>query len=245
MWPPTEGEGAAFPPSVIATLKPGKPLRLAFGSCRVSVSHDEAGNKSFGVDALRSYALRMAGLTETPPTRTSAGRTWCSSSATRSTPTRPARRCRSSSPRGAPSTSRPGEELKDYEEYAHLYKLAWSDPANRWLLSTLPSAMIFDDHDIRDDWNTSWSWRRKMEATDWWHDRIVGGLGVVLGLPAPRATSGPRARAEDALWQRIASYDGDGELDITDALDELADRADQEPESYRWSFARDFDTRHA
>ena len=49
----------------------------------------------------------------------------------------------------------PGEELKDYEEYAHLYGLAWSDPANRWLLSTLPSAMIFDDHDIRDDWNTS------------------------------------------------------------------------------------------
>ena len=49
----------------------------------------------------------------------------------------------------------PWTELKDYEEYAHLYKLAWSDPANRWLLSTLPSAMIFDDHDIRDDWNTS------------------------------------------------------------------------------------------
>ena len=48
-----------------------------------------------------------------------------------------------------------GDELKDYEEYAHLYRLAWSDPANRWLLSTLPSAMIFDDHDIRDDWNTS------------------------------------------------------------------------------------------
>ena len=64
VWPPTEGEGATFPPSVIATLEPGKPLRLAFGSCRVSVSHDEAGNKSFGIDALRSYALRMAGVTE-------------------------------------------------------------------------------------------------------------------------------------------------------------------------------------
>src|ERR1044072_1676688 len=32
-------------------------------------------------------------------------------------------------------------ELKDYEEYAHLYSLAWCEPANRWLLSTLPSAM--------------------------------------------------------------------------------------------------------
>jgi hypothetical protein len=70
----------------------------------------------------------------------------------------------------------PGEELKNYTEYAHLYALAWSDPANRWLLSTLPSAMIFDDHDIRDDWNTSQSWREDIERTEWWHDRIVGGL---------------------------------------------------------------------
>lgn len=45
----------------------------------------------------------------------------------------------------------PRKELADFAEYAHLYALAWTDPANRWLLSTLPSAMIFDDHDIRDD----------------------------------------------------------------------------------------------
>ncbi len=38
--------------------------------------------------------------------------------------------------------------------------------------------MIFDDHDIRDDWNTSASWRRDMWATDWWRDRIVGGLAA-------------------------------------------------------------------
>ena len=88
----------------------------------------------------------------------------------------------------------PWDELKDYQEYAHLYRLAWSDPANRWLLSTLPSAMIFDDHDIRDDWNTSWTWRREMEATDWWHERVVAGLGSYwvyqhlgnLGAAGPR-----------------------------------------------------------
>ncbi|MGY3317141.1 hypothetical protein ACVWZ7_000244 [Arthrobacter sp. TE12232] len=32
----------------------------------------------------------------------------------------------------------------DYEEYAHLYFLAWSDPATRWLLSTLSQR-----HDVR------------------------------------------------------------------------------------------------
>ena len=29
--------------------------------------------------------------------------------------------------------------------------------------------MIFDDHDIRDDWNTSQDWKDEMEATAWWH----------------------------------------------------------------------------
>ena len=39
----------------------------------------------------------------------------------------------------------------------------------------------------------------------------------------------------------IVEHAGDDELDITEALDDLADRADQEPTSYRWSYSRDFD----
>jgi hypothetical protein len=61
VWPPAYD---ALPAPQIATLVPGKPLRLLFGSCRTSVTHDEAGNDTHGVDALRAYALRMAG--ETP-----------------------------------------------------------------------------------------------------------------------------------------------------------------------------------
>ena len=138
----------------------------------------------------------------------------------------------------------PGTELKDYEEYAHLYKLAWSDPANRWLLSTLPSAMIFDDHDIRDDWNTSADveaarWRPR----DWWHDRIVAGLGVVLGPPAPRQHDARRARRRRDLAGDRGARRRRGEFDATDLLDEFAERADQQPESYRWSYAREFGAR--
>jgi hypothetical protein len=66
VWPSADPAFAEFPPSVIPTLRPGKPLRLAFGSCRVSVSHDEEGNAQLGVDALRAFALRMAGLTGDP-----------------------------------------------------------------------------------------------------------------------------------------------------------------------------------
>ncbi len=94
----------------------------------------------------------------------------------------------------------PWYELQDYEEYAHLYRLAWDDPANRWLLSTLPSAMIFDDHDIRDDWNTSATWRAQMEATDWWHDRVVGGLASYW-VHQHLGNLSPAERAADPLWQ--------------------------------------------
>jgi len=132
----------------------------------------------------------------------------------------------------------PGEELKDYDEYAHLYLLAWSDPLNRWLLSTLPSAMIFDDHDIRDDWNTSLSWHREINATPWWHDRIVGGLASYwvyqhLGNLSPDELAG------DELWQLVAGHEGDDEVDLTETLDAFADRVDRQPETYRWSYSRD------
>ena len=62
VWP--EAPGFADPASVIPTLEPGKPLRMAFGSCRVSVSHDEEGNEALGVDALRAFALHLAGVTD-------------------------------------------------------------------------------------------------------------------------------------------------------------------------------------
>ena len=237
VWPPDDPDFAAFPPSVIPTLEPGKSLRVAFGSCRVSVSHDEAGNAEFGVDALRAYALRMAGLTGEPER-------WPDlvvflGDQVYADDTSPLMK-QFIAARRDPSQP-PWTELKDYEEYAHLYRLAWSDPANRWLLSTLPSAMIFDDHDIRDDWNTSHDWRQEMEATDWWHERVVAGLGSYW-VYQHLGNLGPQDRAEDPLWQAILGHDGAGELDVSSALDQLADAADQRPESYRWSFSRDFDT---
>ena len=235
VWPDA---GSDNPASVIATMRPGKPLRMAFGSCRTSVSHDAKGNKTHGVDAMRSYALRMA-RGESGPDHERwpdlvlflGDQVYADETTAEMKEFIEARR-----DTGEP----PWEELKDYEEYAHLYRLAWTDPANRWLLSTLPSLMIFDDHDIRDDWNTSRSWREKMEATSWWHERIVSGLGSYW-VYQHLGNLSPAERAQDELWQRIAAWDGTDELDITETLDKFAERVDQEPETYRWSYARDFD----
>ena len=167
VWPPPD---SPYPPSRIATLKPGKDLRMAFGSCRTSVAHDASGNRSHGVDAMRAYAFHMAKNERKWPDLVLflGDQVYADETSDAMRAFIEARR---------DIKEEPGEELKDFEEYTHLYELAWTDPANRWLLSTLPSSMIFDDHDIRDDWNTSWTWRREMEATDWWHGRVVAGLG--------------------------------------------------------------------
>ena len=62
------------------------------------------------------------------------------------------------------------------DEYVGVYRDAWSDPEVRWLLSTVPVAMIFDDHDVRDDWNTSAVWRAEMREKPWWRDRVRSAL---------------------------------------------------------------------
>ena len=46
----------------------------------------------------------------------------------------------------------------------------------RWLFSTLSSAMIFDDHDVHDDWNSSQAWLEEARTKEWWRDHIVGAL---------------------------------------------------------------------
>ena len=66
--------------------------------------------------------------------------------------------------------------VPDAQRYPLLYRHSWGDPEIRWLMSTVPTAMIFDDHDIRDDWNTSASWRADMKEKPWWRDRIRAGL---------------------------------------------------------------------
>jgi hypothetical protein len=233
VWPPAAGtEGADLPPSVLTTLKPGKPLRMAFGSCRTSVRHDESGNRTHGVDALRSLALKMSTDTSArwPDLVLFLGDQVYADETTEEMQEFIAQRRDIKEP--------PGKELKDYEEYSHLYALAWSDPLNRWLLSTLPSSMIFDDHDVRDDWNTSYAWKQEIEKTSWWHERIVSGL-VSYWVHQHLGNLSPSERAGDSAWQLVAGHEGDDEVDLTQTLRDLAERVDQHPESYRWSYSRD------
>jgi PhoD-like phosphatase len=103
----------------------------------------------------------------------------------------------------------PQGDVADFEEYTRLYREAWSDPATRWLLSTVSSAMIFDDHDVHDDWNTSWAWVREIRTVPWWHERILGA-SMSYGIYQHLGTLSPAELAENALLTDVrAAHDAE------------------------------------
>jgi hypothetical protein len=226
VWPPPD---SGFPASRIRTIDPAARLRLVFGSCRTSLPHDARHTRSHGVDLLRSYADRMSGLAEAqwPSVLLLLGdQVYADEPPPQVVEFITARRGDEQEPAG---------EIADFTEYAELYRQAWSEPAIRWLLSTVPSAMIFDDHDVRDDWNSSANWRAAMSALPWWRRRVVAALGAYwvyqhLGNLAPADL------AADPLLAALRDTDGDGGA----LLDEFAWLADTEPARNRWSYARDY-----
>jgi PhoD-like phosphatase len=227
VWPPPD---SSYPASRIRTVGDDNRLRLAFGSCRTTAPHDAENNRSHGPDMLRALAHRLMRTddVEWPTLVLLLGDQVYAAETSEDMQEFIAGRRDIEEP--------PGEELLDYAEYAHLYRLAWTDPDTRWLLSTLPTAMIFDDHDIRDDWNTSNTWRRQMQETSWWQKRIVSGLGSYWVYQHIGNLS-RREREDDPVWRKVLEAGRDG--DAGDVLDAFATDADAKPASYRWSYHRD------
>ena len=127
----------------------------------------------------------------------------------------------------------PGEEVNDVEEYTMLYRESWGDPPVRWLLSTVPSAMMFDDHDVHDDWNTSAAWVEDMRATDWWHERILAGLSTYW-IYQHIGNLSPAELHADPLWAALQDADDGAPL-----LRRFAEDADRNQGGGLWAFSRD------
>ena len=138
---------------------------------------------------------------------------------------------------GGRQGSEVADEIGNFEEYTWLYDDSWTTPAVRWLFSTVPSCMLLDDHDLRDDWNTSMTWRRWVTAQPWWRDRVVGAYASYwvyqhLGNLSPEQLDAATS------YHAMLSIDDDDER--TAYLDGFAWPADEDPASCRWSFYRDF-----
>lgn len=135
-----------FPASTIP-VSTDEETRIAFGSCREPLKH--------GTDALAAYAERALDhkqkQEQLPDLLALIG-----DQIYADIPHRP--------------------RVTTFEDYVALYHEAWSAPAVRWLLSTVPTIMIFDDHEIIDDWNSSARWLADIKKRPWWKSRVSAGL---------------------------------------------------------------------
>ena len=257
-WPLPDGY---FPPSVLRTLGQERPVRLAFGSCRVAEiasanlnrparrerarqhggmrpgagaaaeAEGRAGHE--GTDALAALAAMLPGCSRDrwPDVLLMIG-----DQVYADEPGPATRRFMADHRATKPDTTAPPGEVADFAEYCALYREAWSDPAVRWLFSVVPTAMIFDDHDVHDDWNISGSWRRDYTAKPWWGKRIESAYQSYwvyqhLGNLAPAEL------ARDETWGKVREQGDAGSV-----LAGLAHRADQGAPGISWSFARTFST---
>jgi hypothetical protein len=231
-WPP---EGDRFPAPEIRTLGADAPLQVSFGSCRVSVPHESPWSEPKDrdpcgreLDALRALARRLLDddARQHPHLLVLLGDQVYADEVSPGTLEFIRARRDTSIP--------PGEQVADFEEYTHLYLDAWTDPYVRWLLSTVPTAMIFDDHDVHDDWNISAHWVRDMRALGWWDGRIVAGF-MTYWLYQHLGNLAPAELAEDGLLARLREAEGDA----APLLADFAFCADREVAGTRWSFHRD------
>jgi hypothetical protein len=230
VWPQPS---SPFPPSLIRTRGPESDgrNRILFGSCRYPKVVEPGLASRLGLDALDVYAARMAGRPpeEWPDALLLLGDQIYADELTPRTRRRIAGR-RDRHPEW------PDDEIVGFDEYVGVYCDAWSDPEVRWLMSTVPVAMIFDDHDVRDDWNTSAVWRAQMQEKPWWRDRVRSALASYW-VYQHLGNLSPAEAAADPDARKILEHEGD----TWPLLVDLADRADAEAEggeavrfSFRW-----------
>jgi hypothetical protein len=224
VWPPQDDR----PRSAVHTRSGEARVRLVFGSCRVGDPQPAAGElPATGIDALWAYSRQLQrGEVERPDALLLLGDQVYADEVS------PATRAFIRSRRDVREP--PGEEIADFEEYTRLYRESWSDPDIRWLLATVPTAMIFDDHDVNDDWNISASWVAEMRGQSWWDARITGAF-MAYWLYQHLGNLAPPQLAEEELLPLVQA-DPDG----GPRLREAARRWDRESAHSRWAYYRDF-----
>ena len=235
VWPPDDGR----PQPVVHTRNEERHVRLVFGSCRVGDPQPTDLTppwpeelKALGIDALWTYSKQLQrGELEWPDAVLLLGdQVYADEVSPETLEFIHSRRS---------TEGEPGEQIADFEEYSRLYRESWSEPDIRWLLSTVPTTMIFDDHDVIDDWNISWQWVEEMRQEEWWDARITGAFMSYWIYQHLGNLSPPELDAELTLPRVRAEEQDAGPL-----LREIARQWDRESAASRWAFYRDFgDTR--
>ncbi|OJF13701.1 alkaline phosphatase D family protein [Couchioplanes caeruleus] len=234
VWPQPD---SPYPPTVIVT-RPAEdadhPVSMIFGSCREATPHATA--RKLPPDALDAYARRLMTDPGDPDLRPDLVVLLGDQVYADKTSAKVRRFLRRHRPSGHKG---PADEVVSFDEYTKLYLESWRDPEVRWLLATVPSVMIFDDHEIIDDWNTSASWRSDMSAQPWWAERIASGLASYW-VYQHLGNMSPDELAADPLLAKILAVPDATELlhDFGLSVDSPTS-AENIDRPYQWSFALD------
>ncbi len=230
VWPRQDGR----PGCAIRTREGERQARLVFGSCRVGAPEEPPYTLApadhrlgLGVDALWAYSRQLqSNSAEWPDGLLLMG----DQVYVDEVPPATAAFIRERRDVAEP----PGEQIADFEEYTKLFHASWSDPDIRWLLATVPSAMIFDDHEVSDDWNISQAWVEEMRSLPWWDERITGAF-MAYWLYQHLGNLSPPELAEETLLEQVLQ-----DTDAGPRLREFARRCDRESAASRWAYHRDF-----
>ncbi|GLH96163.1 alkaline phosphatase D family protein [Phytohabitans aurantiacus] len=224
VWPEA---GSQYPKSVIRTRDRddgAQPVRLVFGSCRETTQHVTA--RKLPPDALDAYARRLMLADEPAPDLL----VLLGDQVYADIPSPAVKRFLSRHRKDGHDG--PAHEVVSYEEYTQLYLESWRDPEMRWLYASVPSVMIFDDHEIIDDWNSSAAWRDDIKQQSWWTERIASGLASYW-VYQHLGNMEPDELAADPVYQKVIAAE-----DATEVLHDFAIGVDANG-GYQWSFALD------
>ena len=135
-----------------------------------------------------------------------------------------------------PETTLPPDLVDGFEEFTWLYHEAWSPEIERWFFSNVPSVMIFDDHDMIDDWNISDAWVRDIRRQDWWQDHIIGGL-MTYWMYQHLGNLSPEVIHSEGILAALAEVE-DGE-ELLRAWARRSEEFTPVAGGYRFNFVRD------
>ena len=187
---------------------PTRAYRLAFGSCRRSEPFDDEHLDELGADALVALAGRMV-VRPTP-----SGPNACCCSATRCTPTiRRSEIVRSTGTRAPRRRSaRSTARSSDFEEYTWLYHEAWTTPAVRWLLSTVPTACCSTTTTSATTGTRRCRGGTWVTQQPWWRDRVIGAYGSYWVYQHLGNLSPDQLDDDERSTRRCSSLDNDGRV---------------------------------
>ena len=237
VWPQDDGR----PPSQIVTRHGERQARLVFGSCRVGAPQRPPYTlpptddpRGFGIDALWAYSRRLQQADEPwPDCLLLLGDQVYADEVSPDTAEFIQGRVDEAATQGR-TDAPPPAEVANFEEYTRLHRESWSDPDIRWLLATVPSTMVWDDHDVHDDWNISEAWVADMRTLPWWEDRILGAF-MAYWVYQHIGNLAPSELGDEPLLEEVYADD-----DAGPRLRRFARAADRDTTSSRFAFHRDF-----